>query len=344
MKKAIFTVILCLFALLSGCVGDKKADNSVNEEFDVQAVTATIEENEPVENDFIVDGTVLIKYVGTEKSVIVPEGVENIGAFAFENMNFISDVTMPSSVNYIDFCAFKGCTGLSNVFIASELPVTIGDYAFKDCSSLVTISLPDNSNIGSYSFQGCTSISDMSIPYGTVQIGEGTFDGCSNLSTVNIPDTVKAIGSYAFSDCVSLEHVQMPDSVSEIGDMAFFNCKNLIGVKLSQNIVTIGAKAFFMCESMSHIELPLSTTTISEGAFNSCRSLESMIIPSSVVRMGSLAFAYCNSLEDVYIENSNVEIGEDSFKGCNNLTLYNMWYISSTHTYAQKNNIPFEIF
>lgn len=72
------------------------------------------------------------------------------------------------------------------------LPVKeIADYAFKDCYSMESISIPNSiEKIGKYAFQGCTSLKSITIPSSVLEIGKYAFQFCDDLESVSFESTV----------------------------------------------------------------------------------------------------------------------------------------------------------
>ncbi len=107
--------------------------------------------------------------------------------------------------------------------------------AFKDCSGLLSVEIPDSvQEIGQGAFSECKSLTSIIIPNSVKEIGVVAFSGCTSLKSVTIPNSVKKIGGYAFLGCKSLTSIVIPNSVQEIEAYAFDDCHNLFNVQFSR--------------------------------------------------------------------------------------------------------------
>ncbi len=119
-----------------------------------------------------------------------------------------------------------GYTGVGgDVTIPSTIeghPVTsIGDYAFRDCTRLTSVTIPGSvTSIGDSAFQTCNSLTSVTIPGSVTYIGDYAFYNCG-LTSVTIPGSVTYIGGNAFQYCFSLTRVYCTGNAPEIGYLAF---------------------------------------------------------------------------------------------------------------------------
>ena len=178
----------------------------------------------------------------------------------------------------------------------------------------------DVTTIGSYAFYQCNSLTSVTIPDNVTTIGERAFYDCRNLTSVTIPDSVTTIGDYAFWYCIDLTSVTIPDSVTEIGISTFSNCHSLTSVTIPDSVTSIGDHAFDSCRSLTNITIPDSVTSIGGSAFFDCSSLTSVTIPDGITTIGDYAFTYCSSLTSVTIPDNVTSIGMYAFSGCSSLT------------------------
>lgn len=82
--------------------------------------------------------------VGLE-SVVIPDGVTKIGAYAFYGCKKLESITIPSSVSKIEKYAFSCCRRLSNIIIPNNM-IKISKTAFNKCDSLNQSDKIDNNS------------------------------------------------------------------------------------------------------------------------------------------------------------------------------------------------------
>ena len=97
-------------------------------------------------SDFDIQGTILLKYTGTNEDVVIPDGIETIGEGAFRNCRFLRNVTIPGTVRKIESNAFSSCTKLQSIVIPEGVEV-IYSGAFYYCLKLKTPTLFCSKNL-----------------------------------------------------------------------------------------------------------------------------------------------------------------------------------------------------
>lgn len=243
------------------------------------------------------------------KEIHIPEGVTEIGAFAFLGCTALEKIHLPNSVTEIREQAFSGCTALRDVHLPEGLK-EIGWYEFVRCTTLKEIHIPDSvMKIREGAFSGCTLLEDIHIPESVTAIETDTFKDCTALEEIHIPDGVTVIGTSSFGGCTALKEVRIPEGVTKIGRGAFAGCISLKEIHIPEGVVIIESYVFAGCISLKEIHIPEGVIKIEGGsdffgmggAFKNCTSLEEITIPISVREIGDNAFAGCTSLKRVTI-------------------------------------------
>ena len=219
--------------------------------------------------------------------------------------------------------------------------VSISDFAFKDCSKLTSVTIPDSvTTIWINAFSGCSNLTSVTIPNSVTSIGIGAFYGCISLVSIEIPDSVTSIGSNAFKNCSSLTSITIGNSETRIDYDVFYgtayyndtaNWENgvlyidecLIKAETSlsgaytvkDGTRLIAMQAFMDCSKLTSVTIPDGVTSIGNAAFRGCSSLTSVTIPDSVDSISGYAFYDCSSLTSVTIPYSVTSVGDYAFDG-----------------------------
>lgn len=240
------------------------------------------------------DGTkILQEYLGEDKNVEIPDGINVIGEECFEHQENMETVVIPQSVTEIRPHAFSYCLSLRSVNLPDGITI-IRDGTFHSCTALESIAIPTGVKYIGDAFSRCTGLQSVVIPDGVIFLG--SFAGCENLSSVNIPKSVKGLGS--FGSCSKLTSIKVPSVILQESN-TFENCTGLAGVELENGL-----------------------TFITDGWFKGCTALTEISIPESVSRIGERTFMGCVNLLSIWLPDGVKKIGKDSFSDCPNLVIH----------------------
>lgn len=111
----------------------------------------------------------------------------------------IENVVVKDGVQHIGIDAFTDCTSLKSITTPDDI---VGVTYFTNCTSLTSITVPENTEcIGNDVFSGCTNLKEVKIGSKLTEIMHGSFQGCTALETLDLPETVTKISDYAFKNC-----------------------------------------------------------------------------------------------------------------------------------------------
>jgi hypothetical protein len=146
-------------------------------------------------------------YRTTINSLIIEDGITQIGDVAFMYFSAITSITIPESITYIGSAAFEDCSSLTTVNFNAT------NYAKKQAKYV-----PFGSN---------TPVQTVNIGNNVKIIHNNLFNYCKNLTSIVIPDNVEIIDYWAFGNCTNLQSVTIGKKCKDIYYRAFFECTNL---------------------------------------------------------------------------------------------------------------------
>ena len=227
----------------------------------------------------IVDGTCgenLTWSLNTKDSTLIIEGSGAMSENPWSAYNsYIAYVSLPNGLTNIGGWAFNDCTSLTSIDIPNSV-TSIRNEAFASCSSLTSVTIGNSvTSIGMSAFHGCSSLTSVTIPNSDTIIGDWTFWGCTGLTSLTIGNSVTSIGERAFSGCYSLTSVTIPNSVTSIGNGAFSGCSGLNSVTIGNSVTSIGSGAFAGCSGLTSITCEAVTppTLTDETFYNVDKSI-----------------------------------------------------------------------
>lgn len=295
-------------------------------------------DNSEASDEFIIEGTVLKKYLGKSKTVKIPEGITRIAYLSFFDTNFVEEIEFPSSIQRFEHNPFKKTKWYKNIKdtlvtahnnITVNFPVTDSKIEFPentkaillvtDSNKILTdVSIPSGVKVLGPVFSDFKKLQNVTLAEGIEEM-YGTFAGCRQIKNITLPGTVKKLDR-TFGHCHNLKSIEMPDSLTEIADSAFCVCEKMTDIKLNNGLKAIGDRVFLHCTALKSIELPNSLEKLGTSAFCECTALTSIKIPDSVTEFGGGAFKCCTSLTSVELPKHLKKLGIGCFEGCKALT------------------------
>ena len=121
----------------------------------------------------------IFQYCSSLANINIPNSVTSIGEYALDCKWFENQ---PDGLVYAGLVAYsyKGVMPSNANIVLEAGTLGIADAAFRDCSRLTSISIPNS----------------------VMCIGANAFQSCTGLTTINIPNSVKSIGGWAFAYCI----------------------------------------------------------------------------------------------------------------------------------------------
>ena len=220
-------------------------------------------------------GTMTITYTDVTKEPVVVNNILLLDKYK----------TSPTETNYLDVTkisrnAFSYNTKVQTIGLSNKI-TDIPYRAFANCTKLATINIPGVKTIGNYAFENCTSLVSVGeINTGLLSIGMGAFKGCESLTTLDIAEVYSStedfnIGNQAFMNCIDLDIMYLPRNLKSVGVSAFMGCTSLRRVYFDQNAegVTLQQSVFKDCTRLRIVDLGKAVTNVPNYTFANCGRL-----------------------------------------------------------------------
>ena len=248
--------------------------------------------------------------------------------------------------------------------------------AFCGCTNLETVNFAENSQLqmlGGSAFKSCTSLKSITLPEGLTAISGNAFKYCRNLRNVYLPDTMSVIDNLAFTGLSGITFSVAKDSYAKrwveshgfayterepavvasgvcgenltwsltsdgvltlegTGSMATYygeanipwhaNRALITTVNVGAGVTKLTTNAFCGCTNLETVNFAENSQLqmLGGSAFKSCTSLKSITLPEGLTAISGNAFKYCRNLRNVYLPDTMSVIDNLAFTGLSGIT------------------------
>lgn len=299
------------------------------------------------------------QYINSDiESISIPDGVKEIGAFAFVGCKKLHEINFPDSLEYIHTGAFYGCNELINKSNKFEKDISIpenvtyiGDLSFKK-------NINDDASSRMLYFKGnsCNTLYLTAFDFERVRIPEqinNILIGPDKISTEFIFDGDSILYDY-FENNGLMKYTRILTKES----LAY----NFIDYYLISDYEAIGKNVFAKLddeETLSKLEnikikqicyrafyksllkkVKLEVEKIHEESFRECNDLNEVLCDDGLKFIGDRAFYGCSNLKNIKLPSSVEFIGDDF---CNKGVLIECDINSYAYHYCKDNGYNIKI-
>ena len=211
-----------------------------------------IEKVEGNSSDWKVEGNAVVKYLGNDTNIVIPNYVNGtkiteVGDSIFENSEIEGTLKISEGIKVIGSEAFSRSKFTGTLTLPNTLK-TIKQYAFAGSTGFTgDLIIPSSVEMGTGAFRSCTGFNgNLIFQNGRKKIDEDVFIGCTGFTgDLVIPDSVEEIGGGAFVDCTGFNgKLVFPSNLKKIGNSAFYGCSSFTGDLIIPESAKIEIQAF----------------------------------------------------------------------------------------------------
>lgn len=248
----------------------------------------------PENTDFVTNDDELIKYVGEQTEVFIPEGITKIGTGAFWNNTSVEVIHIPDTVTCIAGDAFVYCDNLREVTIPKNVEA-IGDNPFAGCPKIIIENKSDD------------FLLEDDILFDKEKKILIHYAPSKNEKRYTVPESIEWIGKHSFYKCKNLKEVTITKNVAYMGNNAFSDCLNIVLINESPYFQYEGGLLYnrdftqvyhySLGSKIKDVIIKTGVRTIGRNSFWNAKDIETIIIPETVRQIGYNPFAYCTNTE-----------------------------------------------
>ncbi len=217
--------------------------------------------------------------------------------------------------------ALGDTTGWESITIPTKV-TTINANAFKDCTTLTTVTFTKTSGcgkIGESAFYGCTSLSNIKgnetsnrIPASVITIEDNAFFNCTALVKLDLYTGVRTLGENTFKGTTPLTELTIRSDI-ENHNNAFKGHTGITTLKFSgKDCTTIYDSMFEGCTGLTSVNQRTTITTTNEDGSTTTSYKHYINL------IGTRAFFGCTGLNAkgaiIYSANGNLKVGKDAYR------------------------------